>query len=62
MEEWEGINTIVIKIINVQGQLLKTFVSTDNKTIIDVSTLPSGVYIVEVRTEKGLEVRKVIKE
>jgi len=62
VEEWEGINTIVIKIINVQGQLLKTFVSTDNKTIIDVSTLPSGVYIVEVRTEKGLEVRKVIKE
>ena len=27
-----------------------------------ISALPGGVYIVEVRTEKGVEVKKFIKE
>ena len=54
--------TAVIEITNIQGQLIKTFNATANKTNIDVSALPGGVYVVEVRTEKGVEVRKFIKE
>ncbi|MGD0709589.1 MAG: T9SS type A sorting domain-containing protein [Bacteroidales bacterium] len=59
----------VIEITNIQGQLIKTLppcgeagATTSNKTNIDVSALPSGVYIVEVKTEKGVEVKKFIKE
>jgi hypothetical protein len=52
----------VIEITNIQGQLIKTITSTGNKTNIDVSALPSGVYVVEVRTGKGVAVSKFIKE
>ena len=30
--------------------------------VVDVSSFPNGVYIREVKTEKGIAVRKVIKE
>jgi predicted outer membrane repeat protein len=52
----------IIEISNIQGQLVKTFTTTGNKTNIDVSALLSGVYIVEVRTDKGVAVSKFIKE
>jgi hypothetical protein len=52
----------VIEITNIQGQLVKTFTTTGNKTNIDVSALPSGVYVVEVKTAKGVAVSKFIKE
>ena len=45
----------VIEITNIQGQLIKTFATTGNKTNIDISAFPSGVYVVEVKTEKGIE-------
>jgi hypothetical protein len=52
----------VIEITNIQGQLIKTLATSGNKTNIDVSVLPSGVYVIEVRTEKGVFVNKFIKE
>jgi len=52
----------VIEITNIQGQLVKSLAATCNKTNIDVSALPSGMYIVEVKTEKGISVSKFIKE
>ncbi len=52
----------VIEISNMQGQVVKTLASTSSKTNIDVSTFPSGVYFVKVKTEIGIEVKKFIKE
>lgn len=52
----------IIEILNIQGQLLKTLTSSDNITSIDVSTFKSGVYVVEVKTEKGVVVKKFVKE
>ncbi len=52
----------LIEITNIQGQLIKTLTTTGNKTNIDVSALACGVYVVEVRMEEGVEVRKFIKE
>jgi hypothetical protein len=52
----------IIEITNIQGQLIKTIVAIGNKTTIDVSALPSGVYVVEVNMEKGVEVKKFVKE
>ena len=51
-----------IEILNIQGRLLKTFITTSNKTNIDVSAFTSGMYFVEVKTEKGIVAKKFIKE
>ena len=61
-----------IQISNIQGQLIKTLTTSGTKTnvdhvgyssnVVDVSEFPSGVYIVEVKTEKGVAVKKFVKE
>jgi len=53
---------MAIEITNIEGQLIKTLITSSNKTDVDVSTLPSGVYFVKVKTEKGMMVEKFIKE
>jgi len=58
----EGPQSDIIEISNIQGQLIKTFTAIGNKTNIDVSALPSGVYVVQVKTEKGVAVSKFVKE
>jgi hypothetical protein len=37
---------------------------TDNRSpiTINITDMPSGVYVVEVKTEKGIEVKKFVKE
>ena len=50
-----------IEISNIAGQILKTFNTTEKQTTIDVSNLPSGVYIIKAKTEKGVAVRKFVK-
>ena len=52
----------VIEITNVEGQLIKTYTATSNKTNIDVSALSGGVYMVEIKTESGIGIRKFVKE
>ena len=52
----------LIEITNIQGQLIKTLTTTGNKTNIDVSALACGVYVVQVKTAKGVAVSKFIKE
>jgi len=51
-----------IEISNIQGQLIKTLTSSGTKTNVDVSEFSNGVYVVEVRTEKGVAVKKFVKE
>ncbi|MFH0867173.1 MAG: T9SS type A sorting domain-containing protein, partial [Bacteroidota bacterium] len=58
-----------IEILNIQGQLLKSLVTTEDKTTIDISGLTSGMYFIKVTTEKavptgrqGIAVKKFIKE
>ena len=51
-----------IEISNIEGQLIKTLTASGTKTNVDVSALPCGVYVVQVKTEKGVGVRKFIKE
>ena len=61
-----------IEISNIQGQLIKTLAVSGNKTnidhvgwssyVVDVSALPCGVYVVQVKTEKGIAVKKFVKE
>jgi len=51
-----------LKIYDVVGNLILEKNVVDNKTNLNVSSFPCGVYIVEVKTEKGIEVRKFVKE
>jgi len=51
-----------IQILTIQGQLIKAMTVSNSKTEIDVSTMPAGVYIVEVKTEKGVGVGRFVKE
>ena len=46
-----------VEIYNVFGQLL----NTSMEKIVDISTLNSGVYFLKIYTEKGMVVKKVIK-
>jgi len=51
-----------IEILNIAGQIIKTIYTTDKQTSIDVSDLSSGVYIIKAKTERGVVVKKFIKE
>ena len=51
-----------LEITNIEGQIIKTFNITNPETTIDVSGLSGGVYIIKAQSDKGVVVRKFIKE
>ena len=51
-----------VSIINLQGQELMSQQITQPKTEIDISSLPSGVYLVKLVGEKGVQVGKLVIE
>jgi len=51
-----------IEITNIQGQLIKTLAANSNKTNIDVSAFPNGIYFVKVKMGKRVVVEKFVKE
>ena len=51
-----------LSVLNLQGQELIIHQIEEQKTRIDISTLPSGVYLVKVTGEKGVQVVKFVKQ
>lgn len=51
-----------IEILNIQRQLLKSLIACGDKTKVNVSVLPCGVYFIKVKTDKGIWIKKFIKE
>ena len=51
-----------IEIMNIEGQILKSFLANDNATQIDLSNLPDGVYIIKAYSDKGISIQKLIKQ
>jgi len=51
-----------IEITNLHGQLIKTMAASDNKTTVDVSAFPCGMYFIKVKMSEGIVVKKFIKE
>jgi hypothetical protein len=49
-------------ILNLNGQELLKQTISEAKTIIDVSTLPGGVYFMKITGDSFVQVRKLIKE
>ncbi|MBK5283965.1 MAG: T9SS type A sorting domain-containing protein, partial [Bacteroidia bacterium] len=58
----ENISETQIKIYNLLGELEFNSKSTNQKTDIDISSLSSGVYFVEVISENNISRKKFIKE
>jgi len=51
-----------IEILNIEGQIIKTINTANKQTTIDIRNLSSEVYIIKAKTEKGVAVKKFIKE
>jgi hypothetical protein len=51
-----------VKILDVLGREVYYLQTQNNKTEIDVSQLPSGIYIFQVQSKNGVSSKKVIKE
>jgi hypothetical protein len=52
----------IIEILNLQGQIIKTINTVEKETSIDISSFAKGMYFVKVKTERGIAVKKFIKE
>lgn len=50
---------VVANIFDVYGHLLKTWAIESDKTSVQIDELPSGMYIVEIRSAKGNRARSV---
>jgi hypothetical protein len=50
-----------LKILNAQGQLISAYTSKGSSTILDVHSLPAGVYFIQVQTSQGSTVKKFMK-
>jgi len=48
--------------LNLQGQELINSQITEQKTTVDISTLPSGVYLLKVTGEQGVKIGKFVKQ
>jgi hypothetical protein len=51
-----------IEIFDIQGQSLTILTANNSKTNVDVSSFSNGVYIVELKTDKGVTVKRFVKE
>ena len=51
-----------IEVSNNQGQLVKRFETHENKTVFDISDMATGLYFIKVKMDKGVVVKKMIKE
>jgi hypothetical protein len=51
-----------LEIITISGQILETLYSTENMVTIDVENYSKGVYIVRVKTDNEIVIKKIIKE
>jgi DNA-directed RNA polymerase subunit L len=56
----QGENITHIEVLDQKGLLM--FSSTDNAKQLDIAHLSAGIYFIKIQTERGVGVRKLIKE
>jgi hypothetical protein len=59
--QFRGIQPTEIRILNYNGIVVST-ISTSQNQQVDISSLPSGLYLAVVRISEDYEVHKLIKE
>ncbi len=55
-----GFDNGIIEIFSIQGQLLQTRQLTDKQTIIDISMLKNGIYIIKISTKNGVWTKQIL--
>ena len=60
LDGFEKENTI--EIINIQGQIVKTEFANTSKIIIDISDLSTGVYVIKIKSDSTIIMKKLIKQ
>jgi hypothetical protein len=60
IETYEYQNTQV-EIFNIQGQLVQSFVLQSFHTTLQINQLVKGIYLVQVKNQKGVMVKKIVK-
>lgn len=51
-----------VQLYDVQGRILQTNLVNENQAVIDVSSQPKGVYFLKIISDKGMEVKKIVRE
>lgn len=51
-----------VQLYDIYGRLLQTNLTSDEKTVMDVSQRASGTYFLKITSEKGQKVEKIIKK
>ncbi|MFA4852003.1 MAG: T9SS type A sorting domain-containing protein [Bacteroidales bacterium] len=51
-----------IEILNIEGQVLKSMNTEEVHATLDISGFARGMYFIKVKTEKGVAVKKFVKE
>lgn len=51
-----------IEISNIEGLILEKVTPIDIYTIVDLSNLSSGIYIIKAKNQKGISIKKIIKQ
>ena len=59
--ELEDITATRVTILDMNGKILQSENILDNKTTINISNLVSGIYFMQITTDKGKVSKKVVK-
>ena len=51
-----------LEILNTQGQIIETISLTEKTNNLDISNLHGGVYILRIKTDRGIATRKLIRQ
>ncbi|MEL0456678.1 T9SS type A sorting domain-containing protein [Flavobacteriaceae bacterium SZ-1-7] len=51
-----------IEVFNVQGKLMKSMKMTNISYKMDISTFPSGMYFIQLKTTNGMAIKKFVKQ
>ncbi|MBI4649593.1 MAG: T9SS type A sorting domain-containing protein, partial [Bacteroidia bacterium] len=60
--EIDGLQAGKIELMNLQGQVIKKINVSSTKTRLDISKLSGGVYIMRIKTNDGIIMKKLVKE
>ncbi len=59
---FETSEKVILEVLNIEGQIISTIISDKKETNIDLKNFSSGVYILRAKTDRGVVVKKFIKE
>ena len=56
------VSSTLIKLYSITGQLLKSKLIQSEKTAINISDLPGGVYVIKVSNDNNIAVKRIVKD